>query len=617
MASPGATPGAGGAGGDIPVAGGPGEPGGAAGRRGRPCTTKRKAEKAAAARYQPAPPAIQPPPPPPQPPAPAAGGRQLRPRKRAVQQQEQEQQQASESSAEEEELPAGLSKHKSGAVITQPEIDRILYAVHMFTKEFPDRSGTRMAAEYLGYCRNKVQDLWKDFEAGKAPVPAKAPPPPPAPWGATSAVIRAHAGEIRAFLLSKRLGEGSNVEAKDIAAFIKGTEWGCDLSLSLKFLRKSLRRLGFTYGRARVYAVGKEKEHVVAARSQYALGVLKDERGPPKEGVVRVVLYLDESYINRNHRRGFTWYHNSEKKPGEMGGRSGKGERLCFLAAITEEYGILAETIYIFKAKATGDYHASMDGERFLWWLDVQAGEAIHRLHAKHEKRLVVVLKMDNAAYHRVAQKLDVKELVKEGDPAGLRREMLINWLEAHDIPVDARRAPRGDTVAAMQAKAEAYLREHPEQRVQNAIQKWCADLSAKLGIPVSVVYTPPYHPELQPIELLWAMVKRRIAARYNVSRTMDQIWAELEAELRTCGSAEQCKKFVAHVRKFEDMYMAMAEADRNAAAAAAAAGAAPGPSSAPCPATSAAGADGADSSDSDGIMMPDTDSEGGSDGDD
>ena len=37
------------------------------------------------------------------------------------------------------------------------------------------------------------------------------------------------------------------------------------------------------------------------------------------------------------------------------------------------------------------------------------------------------------------------------------------------------------------------------------------------------IIYTPPYTPALQPIELLWAEVKRRVANRFSYGRTMNQ----------------------------------------------------------------------------------------------
>jgi len=52
-------------------------------------------------------------------------------------------------------------------------------------------------------------------------------------------------------------------------------------------------------------------------------------------------VFIDESYVNNNHSLGYTWYDEEHLVGPAVFMNSGKGERLVFLTAITEEDGIL------------------------------------------------------------------------------------------------------------------------------------------------------------------------------------------------------------------------------------------------------------------------------------
>lgn len=67
------------------------------------------------------------------------------------------------------------------------------------------------------------------------------------------------------------------------------------------------------------------------------------------------------------------------------------------------------------------------------------------------------------------------------------------------------------------------------------------------------VYFTPPYHPELQPIELIWAQVKNGIAA--SPATTMKELGDKL-----TCGFAKVTSSYwikaYKHVQKYEEGYV-------------------------------------------------------------
>ena len=50
------------------------------------------------------------------------------------------------------------------------------------------------------------------------------------------------------------------------------------------------------------------------------------------------------------------------------------------------------------------------------------------------------------------------------------------------------------------------------------------------------VLYTPPHYSDLQPIEMVWAHIKGRIARRYQKGTTLKDVEARLNSEFATLG---------------------------------------------------------------------------------
>lgn len=64
--------------------------------------------------------------------------------------------------------------------------------------------------------------------------------------------------------------------------------------------------------------------------------------------------------------------------------------------------------------------------------------------------------------------------------------------------------------------------------------------------------YTPPYHPDLQPIELIWGRVKNQIAT--NPSRRIGELKEKLQAAFDGLTSEHWVAAFK-HVQRFENEY--------------------------------------------------------------
>jgi len=157
---------------------------------------------------------------------------------------------------------------------------------------------------------------------------------------------------------------------------------------SIRTLGRALDRWGFTFGKGVRTQRFKEKDHVVVARQRYLRRKIANRKG---KGTVRPEVYLDESYVNKNHSNDFVWYYNDDgpwiQKP------TGKGERLIIMNAISKDGWIPGAKVTFKSTRKTGDYHGQMNQTMFTKWFE-------EKLLPNIPVRSLII--MDNAAYHNV-----------------------------------------------------------------------------------------------------------------------------------------------------------------------------------------------------------------------
>jgi transposase len=317
---------------------------------------------------------------------------------------------------------------------------------------------------------------------------------------------------VRAFVHGENLA-GRRVSIENLRRHLIDE---CEVDVPKTTLWRALNRWGFTYGQGRRRDSLKEQDRVIRARREY-LRLRRSNRGPdglPK----RPEIYLDETYINKNHSARFTWYPEEDgpwvNKP------SGVGPRMIIVHAISRDGWVQGGELVFQAKKRTGDYHGQMNWNNFSKWFETQLMPNIP------EEALVV---LDNAKYHNV--------LVKDFFPnASHTKEELRTWLTRN-----------GHTWHEDMLKSELLEKcirwsPRPEYRLDR--------LAATKGI--TIVRTPPYHPELQPIETCWAIVKNYMAD--NCDFTMKGLRERLpEAFLKVTG--ETCCKIMAKITEQEDRY--------------------------------------------------------------
>jgi transposase len=307
--------------------------------------------------------------------------------------------------------------------------------------------------------------------------------------------------------------EGSHITLEMLAEHLK--EEGCDPNFSVRTLGRTLDRWGFTFGKGTRSQHLKEKDHVVAARQRYLRAKRANRRG---DDVIRPEVYLDESYVNKNHSNDFIWYSDEDgpwvQKP------TGKGERLLIMNAMTKSGWIPGAKLTFKSTRKTGDYHGQMHHDLFITWFTEQLLPNIPE-HA--------LILMDNASYHNTLSR-------HSAPTATCKKDEMRSWLKKNGIPV------RDDCLKAELVEILDKLAPAPTYALD--------ELATEQGH--EILRTPPYHPELQPIETCWAVVKNQIArkSKFTMAHLLEQLDDAFESV-----TEETCSGLIKKVRQVEDKY--------------------------------------------------------------
>lgn len=174
--------------------------------------------------------------------------------------------------------------------------------------------------------------------------------------------------------------------------------------------------------------------------------------------------------------------------------------------------------VFLFIYTLLGDYHEDMNGNVFKGWLE--------SVLPSLEENAVIV--MDNAPYHSVKSEKSPTQSWKKSD--------IIDWLHGKGISTE-------DNLLKLQLLelAKEYCRLHPTTYVID-------DLVTHSGR--TILRLPPYHCNLNPIELIWAQVKQHVAAN-NITYKLGDVKELLNEGIRIV-TAERWKDCVNHIIKEE-----------------------------------------------------------------
>ena len=317
---------------------------------------------------------------------------------------------------------------------------------------------------------------------------------------------------IRQYIRSKNMA-GQRVGIEKLRDYLI-REHEADIPLAT--LWRTLKRWGFIHGTGKRISALKERNYVVLARRRFLRQKIANRN--PDGTLKRPEVYLDETYVNKNHSSQFTGYLEEDgpwvNKP------SGKGPRMIIGHAITKDGWVDGAELVFEAKKRTGDYHGQMDWENFSRWF---SNQLIPNIPANS---LII---MDNARYHNVLAKTSFPNLKS-------RKEQLCLWLTRNHIPWnDDMLKPELFELCKRFAPA-------PELELDKI-----ADAAGH-----TILRTPQYHPELQPIESCWGVVKDYMAAHCDF--TMASFRSNLPIALSKVAS-KTCRKLISKIAQQEEKY--------------------------------------------------------------
>ena len=340
-----------------------------------------------------------------------------------------------------------------------------------------------------------------------------------------------------------------------------------NIIVELRTMRNVLHDMGYQYRKAKI--IGKLNDSARCSRIrtyviQYNLALTKQFNCNNV-----VIVYTDESYVNTGYGTNLTWINESTSavvRPAPT------GKRIVILHAITSD-GLLvsknhtAELFYEVKKNevVAADYHDNMNGDLYLKWM---REKLIPTFKEKYpNKKMVLVL--DNAKYHHVIGNDYIRPSdMKKPAVAKKLREFGINEFTVQrrikgtnnfhfktfqQNTYDSRGSDIiTPTVEELKKELKNYLLIHPEVQITE-VQKVMKEHDYEL------IYTPPYLPNVQPIELIWSYVKHQVARAYTHNRSthklLDDVREAFYGQHRV--TAELCKKYIEHCHKWLNDWIA------------------------------------------------------------
>ncbi|KAJ0184140.1 hypothetical protein K1T71_000563 [Dendrolimus kikuchii] len=287
-----------------------------------------------------------------------------------------------------------------------------------------------------------------------------------------------------------------------------------DFDCSLEVLRKILKAIGFTHKKCQNNRKALiEQSHIAAKREEY-LAIVKKNRDLPEESR-KDIIYLDESYIHSSYKVTKCWQSLNIKG---FTKDISKGKRYIIVHAGSEK-GFVPNCLLIFTGKnKLEDYHSEMNGHNFTKWVKEKL------IPNLHEPSIIV---MDNAPYHSV--------VTNKAPTSNSRIDEIKLWLLENNIDFDPTlRKPNLLSLVKKNKPSPIYA------------------IDDLLGEYVhTVVRLPPYHCDLNPIELIWAKLKQKVAARNVESCDVKQLTEEAFNSI----TPEIWKNCCHHVQTLEKEY--------------------------------------------------------------
>lgn len=287
-----------------------------------------------------------------------------------------------------------------------------------------------------------------------------------------------------------------------------------------------LRQMGFKYQRRSRNSAMTERDEIVVWRRNY----LEDIKRYREEG--RPIYYMDETWVNAGDCNSRIWVDKTVISRTDAFSKglstgptnpSGKGKRLI-VVHIGNEDGFVPGGLLCFESKKnTKDYHDEMNGEVFFEWLE----SVLPRLKDN------AVIVMDNAPYHSV--KID------KAPTSGTKKADIIKWLQDKGEVID-----KPMVISQLMTIVRRIKHLHDKYVIDEYVKQYNKD----------VLRLPPYHCELNPIEMAWSAVKNHVKTN-NTTYKLPDVRRLLEEGLDKVNDV-MWKNFIRHVMGVENKFWDM-----------------------------------------------------------
>jgi transposase len=175
------------------------------------------------------------------------------------------------------------------------------------------------------------------------------------------------------------------------------------------------------------------------------------------------------------------------------------------------EAGFVPNALAMFKSGSkSGDYHDDMNFENYQKWLRTQL---IPNLPARS------VLLVDNASYHN--------KQYDSAPNANTKKADMQAWLTNKGIPF---------TASMYKPQLYDIIKLNKDRFRKFNIDKLLSENNH------DVLRLPPYHPDLNPIEMAWAAIKGHVSSKnveWNVTRVMELV--REKADAMGSGNGKSC----------------------------------------------------------------------------
>lgn len=282
-----------------------------------------------------------------------------------------------------------------------------------------------------------------------------------------------------------------------------------------------LKEMDFHYSKRGRNSALVEKNKIVVWRRQYLQNIIKYR----DEG--RHVYFLDETSISASGFTAKTWVNNKRKsshqdtfiKGKTTDSKSSLGKEKCLIVLnIGSEDGFVPNGLLCFESKKNShDYHNEINKEIFHEWME----SILPRLQPNS------VIVMDNASYHSVE--------VDKAPTSVTQKAEIIKWLEN-----------KGEIIDKPMVIPELLLK---VKHLKPLHKKYVIDELAKVNNNI-ILRLPPYHCELNPIELAWSLIKSHVQMNNTTYKLPDIKKLLVESINRV--DAEMWKHFISQSKKEE-----------------------------------------------------------------